>query len=457
MGGLSRRATIIDNLSGTRVTVDAGNFAWKSGQLPAERLAQQRRKAQLQLDAFVLSGIDAVAPGVGDLALGVDWLKAEAAQREVPLLAANLTCGDEQPFERWRLVERDGISVGLVGVFGDKRKIEGCVTSDPVEAVTAAAAALSEVDLLIALTHNSDEEDAELAKAIPQIDLIVNGHARLNRSSPKALPGNALQLSSGSRGKKLGLAEVSLVPGAAGFSNASAITDLERRQRRAEKRIEGAQEILKNPSDPGAERRAERQVNYYTEELTEIEAELAQIRALADAPTHEMSSRLAPLDRKVDDHPEVAALLSAALVEIEALEEAAEVPALVDSPFLGSEVCASCHPAQHAQWLTTSHATAWHTLETENRTLDRDCFSCHATGATHEQGPREPQQVTANLQGVGCEDCHGPGRDHLKAPAAGQMIADPGETTCVVCHDGVQDEGRFNFTTYRPKIVHGVP
>jgi hypothetical protein len=71
MGGLSRRATIIADLKGTHFTVDAGNFAWKSGQITADRLPQQRRKAELQLDAFALSGIDGVAPGVGDLALGV--------------------------------------------------------------------------------------------------------------------------------------------------------------------------------------------------------------------------------------------------------------------------------------------------------------------------------------------------------------------------------------------------
>ena len=30
------------------------------------------------------------------------------------------------------------------------------------------------------------------------------------------------------------------------------------------------------------------------------------------------------------------------------------------------------------------------TLEAENRTADLDCFTCHATGATHPQGPQHP-------------------------------------------------------------------
>ena len=453
MGGLSRRASVIDNLSGPRVTVDAGNFAWKSGKITDDRLPQQRRKAELQLDAFSLSGIDGVAPGAGDLVLDVDWLAAEAARREVPLLSANLDCGGTHPFERWRVIERDGISVGLVGILSIKRSVKGCTVSEPEAALQEAAAAMPGVDLLIAMTHTADDEDTILAAAVPEVDLIVNGHARLNRTNPRALPGSALQLSSGSRGKKLGLAEITLVPEATGFSNADAVGDLERKKSRNEDRLETAQENLKNPADPGARRRAERQVEHYTEEIAELEAQLEQIGAMQDVPTHGMRNKLAPLDRKISDHDAVSALLAAALADIEALEERA-VPALTDSPFVGSTACAGCHTEQHTQWLTTPHAHAWKTLEAENRTADLDCFSCHATGATHPEGPQHPAQVTPQYAGVGCEDCHGPGREHISGPVLGQMKASPEVAVCVTCHDGVQDEGRFDFSSYRPQIVH---
>ena len=453
MGGLSRRSTVISNLSGTHLTVDAGNFAWKSGRITDERLPQQRRKAELQLDAFALSGIDGVAPGVGDLVLGVDWLKQAAAKRGVPLLSANLTCDDEAPFERWLQVDRDGISIGLVGVLSEKRKVSGCAVSDPEAALREAAAAMPDVDLLIAMTHNSDDEDIALAEAVSDVDLIINGHARLNRTNPVSVPGNAMQLSSGSRGKKLGLAEITLVPGATGFSNADAVKDLERRKNRAENRLETATENLENPPDPGAKRRAERQVQHYTGELTEIDAQLAQISTQSNAPTHTLRNRLAPLDRKISDNEKVDALIAAALSDIEAMEADA-VPALTDTPFIGSAACGGCHTEQYIQWQATAHASAWKTLEADGRTADLDCFSCHATGATQPDGPQHPAQVTAQLAGVGCEDCHGPGRDHIKSPAVGQMMADPAEAVCESCHDGVQDEGRFDFSAYRPKIAH---
>ena len=453
MGGLSRRASVIHNLSGPRFTVDAGNFAWKSGKITAERLPQQRRKAELQLDAFALSGIDGVAPGVGDLVLGVDWLAAAASLREVPMLSANLECGGTRPFERWRRVERDGISVGLVGILSTKRSVKDCTVSDPEIALQQAAAAMPDVDLLIAMTHTANDEDTLLAAAVPEVDLIVNGHARLNRTNPRAVPGHALQLSSGSRGKKLGLAEITLRPGAVGFSNADAVEELERKRSRNAERLETAQENLRNPPDPGAKRRAERQVEHYTEEIAEIEDQLEQIGAARALPTHGMRNRLAPLDRKISDDDAVSALLLAALADIEAMEEQA-VPALVGSPFVGSTACAGCHAEQHTQWRSTPHAHAWKTLQEENRAADLDCFSCHATGATHPQGPQHPAQVTPQYEGVGCEDCHGPGREHIAGPVVGQMEVDPGPSGCVTCHDGVQDEGRFDFSSYRPKIVH---
>ncbi len=57
---------------GPLLVVDAGDFAWKSPHISTARLPQQRRKAQLQLEAFGLVGIDGLTPGDGDLVLGAN-------------------------------------------------------------------------------------------------------------------------------------------------------------------------------------------------------------------------------------------------------------------------------------------------------------------------------------------------------------------------------------------------
>ena len=125
--------------------VDGGDFAWKTARLTADRLPQQRRKAELQLKAFTDLGIDGMVPGQADLALGVDWLKAAAAAVDAPLLAANLTCGGSAPFPATRRVTRDGITLGIVGVMSKKDAApSGCSIDPPIAAVKAGIAALDD-------------------------------------------------------------------------------------------------------------------------------------------------------------------------------------------------------------------------------------------------------------------------------------------------------------------------
>ena len=129
--------------------------------------------------------------------------------------------------------------------------------------------------------------------------------------------------------------------------------------------------------------------------------------------------------------------------------------AVAGSVFAGADTCRGCHPAEFAQWSSTAHAKAWATLVTERRQLDHDCFGCHATGVDAPGGPTLPGEV-AGLRDVQCEACHGPSREHMRSPATVKPpVADPPQKACTGCHDGDQDGGRFDFGTYRPRVVHG--
>ena len=39
-------------------------------------------------------------------------------------------------------------------------------------------------------------------------------------------------------------------------------------------------------------------------------------------------------------------------------------------------------------------------------------------------------------------------------PGGVDMVSSPSESTCITCHDGVKDEGRFDLSTYLPKVQH---
>lgn len=434
--------------------MDAGDAVWKSAHIPAAAVPQQRVKADLILHALSLGGIDAMTPGEGDLALGVPEYRAWVQQYSLPVVLANLSCADGAPFEPARRVERGGLTLGFVGVLDPSHAPAGCTATPPATAVSAALSALGPVDVVVVLSHMDRDADSALAEAVPEIDLVVNGHARLTHQAPAALPGAALQLGSGSRGRSVGVASVQLIPGARGFQAGDAVDEAREKLERTEARLKSVEERLAKASGPQVER-LERQKELYETEKERVEEQLALAKAERKEPAHTLSNELITLDERVADEPGVAALLEKAKAAVTALEAGLPLGAADDGPraFVGASTCQGCHPGPYTQWSQTPHASAWATLEAENRALDRDCYGCHATGVGQPGGPSSPGAV-GELKGVQCESCHGPGLEHVRAAGKGPMKGGGETTTCVECHDGVKDEGRFDAAVYLPKVVH---
>ena len=71
--------------------------------------------------------------------------------------------------------------IGLFGVMLTKNNPDYVKFTDPFETAKAQVKALrGKVDILIALTHLTIEEDVQLAQALPEIDLILGGHEHEN-------------------------------------------------------------------------------------------------------------------------------------------------------------------------------------------------------------------------------------------------------------------------------------
>lgn len=448
--------------------VDAGDTGWKDADLTAGRLEQHRRKLALQLEAFALAGIDAWTPGEGDLRLGPDTVQELVTRHAIPAISSNLRCpGLTLPAHRE--VERDGVKLGFVAII-DPALLPpeaGCTAEPPLPALVEAVGALpADLDAVVLLSHQGVDGDAALAAAVPRLDFVVNGHSGKLLQSPAALGDDAIQLAAGNRGKALGLARIRFTPGASGYAaSAAGVEELERRIARYADRAAKADALLADPTtDAPTRSRAERQKAFYATELEQMKARLEEAQRAGKEPRHAVEGELVQLGAEVPDHGPTAQLVQAALVGLEEAERAAPPEATHSAPpsvYTGSAACAECHPSQHGQWSTTAHARAFQTLQAERRHLDLSCYQCHVTGAFDERGPRHPVLVEQALQEVGCESCHGPGREHAALAQAGEaeasraeVVRDPPQETCVLCHDGEQDEGRFDWDTYRPKVVH---
>tara|TARA_B100000686_G_scaffold44650_1_gene47263 strand:+ start:39 stop:1394 length:1356 start_codon:yes stop_codon:yes gene_type:complete len=141
---------------------------------------------------------------------------------------------------------------------------------------------------------------------------------------------------------------------------------------------------------------------------------------------------------------------------------------LKDSPFIGNQVCAGCHPGSTDVWKKSRHSNAFATLENLGKHFDPECLECHVVGlkpwvasknsseaVLKFEGKRGflSSELTPHLKNVQCENCHGPARDHLVNSKIKPAEHNPA-SVCADCHHGSHSP-LFEFERYWQKIKHG--
>jgi hypothetical protein len=165
--------------------------------------------------------------------------------------------------------------------------------------------------------------------------------------------------------------------------------------------------------------------------------------------------------------------------------------------FAGSAQCKVCHNkkdegAQYDTWKSKAHAKAFETLKSpeaikigQEKGLEKppaespECIKCHVT-AYDLAAKKVPDKIKLE-DGVSCEQCHGPGTDHI---AAGKKVmfqkdttidmaatqAEITKETCLKCHNDESptwnpekytlDDGKkvgFDFEQAKKAIDHSNP
>ncbi|UCF14604.1 MAG: cbb3-type cytochrome c oxidase subunit II, partial [Phycisphaerales bacterium] len=106
--------------------------------------------------------------------------------------------------------------------------------------------------------------------------------------------------------------------------------------------------------------------------------------------------------------------------------------------YVGSEFCVSCHGAMHPEtvktWRDSPMTSTYERIR--NEPLKDNCTPCHTTGLNSATGHYSEE-------GVGCEACHGPGRESVRHVLAGRIlehkelirIDQDSEPACERCHN----------------------
>jgi hypothetical protein len=152
------------------------------------------------------------------------------------------------------------------------------------------------------------------------------------------------------------------------------------------------------------------------------------------------------------------------------------VKSVEGSEYVGAKKCKICHLKYHKAWSTSAHATALANLakadakavaevatkldvKIEGSADKTDgCVKCHVTGFHLAGGYPGNDDTKAELSFVGCESCHGPGSQHIKAAKEDRPKTINKNVTaamCMDCHTKVMSP-KFDFDTYKAKGVHKV-
>ena len=120
--------------------------------------------------------------------------------------------------------------------------------------------------------------------------------------------------------------------------------------------------------------------------------------------------------------------------------------------YVGSQSCKECHESEYEKWHETGHAHAYATLEEAGSQFDPECAACHVVGMDYESGFVSAEE-TGHLKNVGCENCHGPGSEHVET--SGEAGFTETKSTCIDCHTP-EHSGEYagNERSFRQKIIH---
>lgn len=431
VGGLERRYNFIRSLRDKGwavIGVDLGDIAQRRGPLALPNV-QGVLKYKLTMESLKDMGYTAMAHGEYEAAMPLETALGEyALNNEVPkVLLANLKDRDEHfPMQQaaWKIDAAKGspIRVGVVGVVGptvahriqdeikDPKVVfpDGSVGKDLPGILQAMRKSKDRPDLFVLLYQGMPTEARSLAKAIPDFQVILCLCETDEPPGKAEKVGETLIISVGHKGKYVG--------------------------------VVGINQTAKEP--------AKFQFRYQLIALSE-----EFITPDAQAKGHPILQRLEEYTRELKKENYLAKYGQARHPHQLGLADD-KMPR-----FVGSQKCKICHEKAHDIWTKSPHSHAYEALEQTKRPslrqYDGECVVCHVVGFSYLSGFKSETE-TPLLKNVGCESCHGPGSQHVKAsdnvewrkllnpwryaqPDEAKRKALIEQQLCVKCHDPDND------------------
>lgn len=461
LGGVDHLAAYVQSQTAEAphgLVVGAGPMLFMEPTLKPDDATQASWKAEAIALASKDIGLAAWAPGANDWAAGGDALGKYRDQAGARLLAGNI---EGAPISAGTFVrEVGGIKVGVVGVSDPKdrtgRYPDAVKPKPPLEAMKAGIAELQKqgAKILIGLAALPRGEALRLADNLPELHVLVIGKATESgdgndAQKAPALVGSTLVVETANHLQTVGVIDLFVRAGksgdkltfadAGGVAKAEELLSLSGRIRDLEARINGWEGDKSVKPEDVAARKAD---------LEKLRADKAQLEA-REPPTTGSFFRYSSVEvrDKLGSDKAVADRMLGYYKRVnehnkQAFADRKPPPAPAgEASYVGIDRCTECHDEERKVWDGTGHGRAYATLQKGFKEYNLDCVSCHVTGYGKPGG----STVTFNkeLQSVQCEECHGPGSLHAKAPEKkGLITVKPAPESCVsACHHPPHVEG----------------
>ncbi len=214
-GGLARIAGYVDRERSRRADVlflDAGDGVTGT---PTSSIYEGRPIFHV----MSVMGYNAMTLGNHEFDHGWPLIEEYRRIAEFPILGANVTGPDGKLIadDAYRIINVRGLKVAVIGILSPttpehtaKGKTTGCEFLPAAPTVRALLPELTpQSDLIVVLSHQGVQADRKLAKAVPEIDLIVGGHSHTAIPEPERI-GDTLIVQASAEGRRIGRLELTV-------------------------------------------------------------------------------------------------------------------------------------------------------------------------------------------------------------------------------------------------------
>jgi len=184
VGGMAARATVIEQVrreTPALLLVDSGDILIGTAMSSFFR-------GEPDIKAMNLMGYHAMAVGNHEFDFGVDHLRRLREQAQFPFLCSNITGKTtDLPCQPSVLLRVGDVTVGLISLLGRKnfpdtfnREVANLLEfHDPIATARELSRTLKTTqgaDVVVAVTHQEDDEDLALLAGAPELDVVIGGH-----------------------------------------------------------------------------------------------------------------------------------------------------------------------------------------------------------------------------------------------------------------------------------------